>query len=719
MRKTYLAAAIAALPLLLVAATSAAADTVLAEVQVRDKSDEQAPAGRIPALSDSAALLEWTPGVSLYTAGGVSSLPAIHGMADDRLRIKVDGMDLISACSNHMNPPLSYIDPSAVASVKVFAGITPVSVGGDSIGGTIIVNSAAPEFAAVGQGTLFKGQAGTFYRSNGGATGVNLDMTAANEQLSVSYSGATNRSDNYKTAKAFKASGPAATGQGWLAGDEVGSTKYKTENHDLSFAVKNEGHLVELKLGVQHIPYQGFPNQRMDMTQNDSNRVNLRYTGQYQWGVLEARVYHENTRHQMNFLDDKQFWYPNSAPGMPMDTRGKNTGALVKADIVLNRRDILRVGGEYQRYRLDDWWSPSGTGGMSPNTFVNINNGERDRLAVFAEWEARWTPQWLTQFGLRTESVDMNAGAVQGYKDNATYLPIATAFNALNREKTDHNLDLTALARYTPEENYSLEFGYGRKTRSPSIYERYTWSTLSTMVLNMINWVGDGNGYVGNPNLKPEVAHTLSATARWNGGDKSAWNLSVTPYYTYVQNYIDAVACTSCATRTDGFSNLALANQSARIHGFNVSGFTPLGDVSGLGSLSINGLLNYTRGKNDDTGDHLYNIMPLNARLALVQQSGNWTSSIEAQMVEAKTRVSQIRKEIATSGYTLVNLRGSYQWQKIRLDVGVENLFNRSYNLPLGGAYVGQGATMSTGVPWGTSVPGMARSLYAGINVKF
>ena len=75
-------------------------------------------------------------------------------MADDRVRVKVDGMDLISACANHMNPPLSYIDPSSVGSISVYAGITPVSVGGDSIGGTIQVNSQAPEFAKEGQGTL-------------------------------------------------------------------------------------------------------------------------------------------------------------------------------------------------------------------------------------------------------------------------------------------------------------------------------------------------------------------------------------------------------------------------------------------------------------------------------------------------------------------------------------------------------------------------------------
>ena len=40
------------------------------------------------------------------------------------------------------------------------------------------------------------------------------------------------------------------------------------------------------------------------------------------------------------------------------------------------------MGAELQNYRLDDWWLPSG-GGMAPNTFWNIRDGQRDRSAVF------------------------------------------------------------------------------------------------------------------------------------------------------------------------------------------------------------------------------------------------------------------------------------------------------------------------------------------------
>ncbi|HRA13996.1 MAG TPA: TonB-dependent receptor [Giesbergeria sp.] len=680
--------------------------------------------------SDTASLLRNLPGVSLFGAGGVSSLPSVHGLSDDRLRIQVDGMDLVSSCGNHMNPPLSYIDPTRVGSVRLFAGVTPVSVGGDSIGATIQVNSPAPEFAAPGQGRLLKGQAGTFYRSNGNGMGANLSATYATEQMSLRYDGSTAQSDNYKAARNFKAAGPAAANKPtqWLGGDEVGSSSYKTRNHSLAYALRSDEHLVEMRLGLQDIPYQNYPNQRMDMTGNDSHQFNLRYQGQYAWGQLQARAYHEKTRHSMNFGEDKQFWYgpAGNVPGMPMDTEGKTTGLQVKGDIALSARDTLRVGAELQNYRLDDWWLPSG-GGMAPNTFWNIRDGQRDRADVYGEWEARWNPQWLSQIGLRSSHVRSNSGAVQGY--NANYNMEANAFNARDRKRSDSNVDMTALARYTPNANASYEFGFAHKTRSPNLYERYTWST-GGMAMRMINLAGDGNGYVGNMDLKPETANTLSATADWHDATGEQWGVKFTPYLTYVNNYIDARRCsgsgamsactTANQTATTGFAYLQFANQDARLHGFDLSGFTDLGRTANWGQFALSGVVSYVHGTNRTTGDRLYGTMPLNARAALTQRLGAWTGTAELVMVTAKTRVSAVRNELPTAGYGLVNLRGSYEWKQVRLDFGIDNLFDRFYNHPQGGAYVGQGQTMAgTAVPWGVRVPGMGRSFNVGLTVKF
>lgn len=66
--------------------------------------DQQTLENLAPASSDSASLLRNVPGVSLNGAGGFSSLPAIRGLADDRLRIKVDGMDLVASCPKSHEP---------------------------------------------------------------------------------------------------------------------------------------------------------------------------------------------------------------------------------------------------------------------------------------------------------------------------------------------------------------------------------------------------------------------------------------------------------------------------------------------------------------------------------------------------------------------------------------------------------------------------------------
>lgn len=709
------------------------------EITVRGSRLDAAPSptGTMPAplpasTSDTASLLRNVPGISLQGAGGVSSLPAIHGLADDRVRVQVNGMDLVSACANHMNPPLSYIDPVNVGAVKVFAGLTPVSVGGDSLAGTIIVDSADAQFAQPGGDTVMKGQAGAFYRSDG--VGGSVSATLAGESLSLIYSGAMARADNYDAGGRFKASGPAAAGRKWLAGDTVGSSYYETVNQSVGLALQHDNHVARLDIARQHIPEQGFPNQRMDMTDNDGRSFSLLDIGTFDWGTLNSRAYYETTRHSMNFGDDKQFWY-GDAPGMPMETKGRNTGGRITANVALGERGVLRAGVGVQLYELDDWWPPSGTGAMmSPNTFWNIRNGERDRYDAFAEWERNWAPAWTTLLGVRSGTVRMNTGDVQGYSNTngmgmmtTQYLSESTAFNDRDHARIDHNVDLTALARYAPTDAATYEFGYARKSRSPNLYERYTWST-SGMSMRMVNFAGDGNGYVGNLDLEPEVAHTVSATADWHDAGREHWAIQITPFLTYVNDYVDARRCNSAnancgaanQTATDSFVYLQFVNQNARLYGADIAAFRSLAAHPRYGTFTINGLIGYVDGKNRTTGDNLYNVMPINLKLSLEHRLGNWTSAIEGQFVDAKDEVSAVRNELKTGSYGLMNLRSSYAWKRVSVDVGIDNLFDTQYEAPLGGAYLGQGQTMSaTGVPYGIAVPGAGISFYTGLNIQF
>ncbi len=187
----------------------------------------------------------------------------------------------------------------------------------------------------------------------------------------------------------------------------------------------------------------------------------------------------------------------------------------------------------------------------------------------YAELASKWNAQWTTLLGLRNDTVWTNAGPVQGYSA-MMYGADAAAFNALNRAKTDVNLDATALARYEPNAASTYELGYARKTRSPNLYERYAWST-NMMASGMIGWFGDGNYYVGNVGLKPEIANTVSGTASWRDPARTAWEIKLTPYETSIQNYVDVDTMMTVTYGMSTFAQLQFANHSARIYGADFS----------------------------------------------------------------------------------------------------------------------------------------------------
>lgn len=733
----------------------AVSDTVLETIVVTAPRLEEPPLGALrlalgpraawPArTSDTAALLTELPGVGAYGAGGLSSLPVIHGLADDRIRTQVDGMDLASACPNHMNPALSYIDPAKVENVEVYAGVAPVSVGGDSIGGAIRVETAPPRFARQDEGVRAEGRLGGHARSNGDARGMHSRVTLAGPVLGLAYQQSLAEAGNYRAGGPFKLPGLwQALGERAIAQDEVAASEYGGAlNRELSLALRLAGeHVLRLSVGEQRLDYEGFPNQRMDMvasfplpvthlyrldkdaTANRNRSVNLHYDGSFDWGELQARLWRQDVRHHMDMLQERFL-----GMYMPMDTAASTLGGRLEAGIELSGRDTLRLGGEFQDHHLDDWWPAIGTAGaMCCDDFWNIRDGRRERLGVFAEWETHWSPAWLGLIGLRAERVEANTGDVQGY--NAGYAADAAAFNAMDRRRVDHHLDLSAIARHTPGRGVSYELGLARKNRSPNLYERYPWSTDS-MAWVMNNFVGDGNGYLGNPDLRPETAHTLSLSGEWHApDDRRRWRLKLTAHASHVKDFITAERCAAgvsplCtatnATTTNRFVLLRYVNHDARLAGLDLEGERLMGEVAGVGSVSLSATLSHLRGEDLTSAEPLYHIMPLHGKLTLTHRLGGWSGTAELVLVDGKDDVSRVRNEIRTGGHGLLNLRGSYAWKRVRLDLAVENVFDRLYFPPLGGAYLGQGNGMAVNaIPWGMAVPGPGRSVNLALDVRF
>ncbi|MGK5023310.1 TonB-dependent receptor [Janthinobacterium sp. RB2R34] len=656
------------------------------------------------ASGDTAQMLGNLPGYNVAAGGGVSGLPVVNGFADDRLKIRIDGMEITSACANHMNAPLSTIDPSQVQRIKLIAGVTPVSAGGDSIGGTIEVSSNAPVFAAPGAGLLTQVGIGLLGRSVNNSVATNVTASAASETLSIGYSGAYTRSRSYDDGH----------------GDKVLGSMVESINQSIVLAAKGDGQQLTLRAGLQHIPYQGFPNQYMDMTDNHGQFANLAYQGRFGWGLLDARLYWQQTDHEMGFFSSER-------PGtMPMITHGKNTGYALAASLPTGIGE-LRLGHEFHAFRLDDYWpAVPGSMMMGPRTYLNINDGKRDRAVLFGELESQVDARWSSVLGLRGESVRMNTGAVQSYGSgmmNMADSMAANAFNARSRYQSDTNIDASALARFVPDAASSYEFALARKVRSPNLYERYSWGR-GTMAMTMVNWFGDGNGYVGNIDLKPETAYTAAFTADWHGGGEGddAWFVRLNPYYSRVSDYIDADVLAPFNPYMQMGANgnlLRFANHDATLYGVNLSWQAPLAASKRWGKFIATGNAAYTRGKRSesDGGGNLYRMMPFNALLGVEHAIGAWSSRLEAKLVARKDKVDARRLEPETGGYAIVNLRSQVALNKMAsLNFGVSNAFNRAYADPLGGVYL-SGLEANGGAL--QPLPAEGRSFDVGLQLKF
>lgn len=614
-------------------------------------------------FTDTAHLLDGQPGVDLWTGGGVSALPALHGLQDDRVRILVDGTTITSACSNHMNPALSYISPSQIEQVTVFAGITPVSKGGDSIGGTISVESTRPRFAENSDSLLKIGTLGARLNDNRNGTSAFASVILASTDNSFVYDAAWARTSSY------------ARGGG---GQVVRATLYNTFNQSLAFAHRMAaGGILKADVALQHTPYEGFPNQNMDLTGNNARRFSLGMEDHYGWGNLSAKLYYHNTDHKMDVLPLPE----RGGNNMLMFTRGIDQGYLVKAEIPLAERSMLRVGNEFHQQRLNDWWplDPQWVGQpFAVGDFININNGTRNRLGTYGEVQTQWDQRWSTLFGIRHDQVRMNTGNVHGYFNIGTQPTDAAAFNALDRYRNDNNFDVTVLAHLSASETSDYEFGLAHKSRSPSLYERYMWFMTNMNNLGM----GDLNNYQGNPYLKPEVANHLGFTADWHDAQKEQWQVKVAPYYTKVKDYIWAQQTGSFLGFGYPWATLKYVNlNQATLYGIDFSGRTALG-----GGFALRGQLSYMHGRNDDTGENLYHMMPPNARVGIDYVAGSWNTSFDLIGVNAKTKVSANYYEPKTAGYMIVNLRGGYRVTKdTRVELGCDNLFDKLYYHPLGG----------------------------------
>ena len=162
---------------------------------------------------------------------------------------------------------------------------------------------------------------------------------------------------------------------------------------------------------------------------------------------------------------------------------------------------------------------------------------------------------------------------------------------------------------------------------------------------------------------------------------------------------------------------LRFTNLDATLYGLRANLRQQLFDDQHTGRLFAALSASLNRGSRDESDEPLYQQMPWQAGLRIEHMLAGWHTQLDVTWTDEKHRVDPRRLENVTDSYTLVNIKTHYQWQQLQLTLGISNLLDKDYALPLGGvsvADIGMNRTQQF-----AQLKGYGRSLDVGLQYQF
>ena len=197
----------------------------------------------------------------------------------------------------------------------------------------------------------------------------------------------------------------------------------------------------------------------------------------------------------------------------------------------------------------------------------------------------------------------------------------AALFNTQSRDKTDHNWDLSWIARFAPDAMQTYELGARpedplaqpvRALHLVHLADGGLHEQLRRRRKRLCRQSGTGAG--GGPHHQPHRRLARRQRGPLGPAGDPLLHGRAGLHRRGAMGLRRRTRPASCRW-SDDFTVLKYVNQSARLYGVDLSAQALLARGTALGDFRAQLVASYTKGENDDTDDNLYNIMPLNATL--------------------------------------------------------------------------------------------------------
>lgn len=460
-----------------------------------------------------------------------------------------------------------------------------------------------------------------------------------------------------------------------------------------------------------------FPGQLFDMNYLVTDGFEATYELRNQDHVdrLVVDTWHNNTRFKGNAQSPtKKRQFPGLFTAVPdytgfTDVDSTSSGYRVLASWDLNDQTRLTAGTDLRfiRQELDEF--SSGTVGflffdnvnsplpksqsVNPGLFTELKHDVSDRLTMTAGTRVDFSQAKVTDNPADIAMIGLNS-------------PPASLAEVLGTEQLDQNFVPWAAfltGRLALDDDWAMTFGAGHSERPPSLTELYVAESFLFLLQN-----GE-NTATGDPRLAPEKLTQLDLglqfdRGRVRGGTNGfyGWihdyitfeNMRVLPAVNpqqvslkYVNTDLATLAGVESFLEFDATDSMTLFATLSYVEGqdrtrngdFATQINGGAGNPSTRDSTKPRGFFSGVAGASSEP---LPNILPLESRLGVrvKPQTARWSAELSARIVDNQDRVAASLLETPTPGYTVCDLRGT--WQATRsclLTAGVENFTNRNF----------------------------------------
>ncbi|CAH6092354.1 TonB-dependent copper receptor [Citrobacter koseri] len=625
------------------------------------------PRQPVPA-SDGSDYLKTIPGFSQIRNGGTNGDPVFRGMFGSRLRILTDNGEMPGACPARMDAPSSYISPESFDVLTLIKGPETVLWGPGNSAGTLRFDREQPRFDKPG----IQGTASVLAASNN-RWDENADISLGSEDGYLRLIGNKSRAGDYKDGN----------------GDRVPS-KWDKWNGDMALGwTPDKDTLLEMTAGKGDGEAR-YAGRSMDGSRFRRESLGMRFEksgiGEV-FDKLEANIYYNYANHVMDN-------YSLRAPGMNMSgSMGSAMGSAMEHGSAMHsmsmpmamQLDRRTVGGRMMGTWLwSDYELRSGVD-TQLSTHRSKDDDRWDKDARFHDYglfsELTWlaTEQSKVTGGARLDRVLVDNFTDTGSSQRTDLLPAGFV-------RVEHNLAEMPVMFYA---------GIGYTERFPDYWELFSPT------------YGPGGSADVFDNVKTEKTTQLDIGAQYTGKRLNGW----------VSAYIG---------RVNDFILFRYDPHHPRISQVDNVNATIMGGEAGIGyqlteTWKTDASLAYSWGRNTDDHQPLPQIPPLEARLGLTWERGDWSSTGLLRLVSSQHRVAinegnVVGKDFDSSaGFAIFSANAAYRLNKsVKLSAGVDNLFDKAYS-----EHLNLAGNSSFGYSANTSVNEPGRTFWGKVNVTF